>query len=251
MRCETLSRLEEGRLVSPSAERNKGPVAEVLKQALPDCGLVLEIGSGTGQHVVHFAREAPQLTWQPSERDGECLQSIALWLAAEGPANVLAPLRLDVAEQAWPIASAAAVVSLNMIHIAPWDAGMALIRGAAAVLGPGGLLFLYGPFRRGARHTSPSNEAFDRQLRGQNPAWGVRDLEEVAFYAAAYGFGPPETHEMPANNLSVVLRKREPHRLQTDRMGGVLTEPEPSRRSALGVGCGTSARRSPGVVASP
>jgi SAM-dependent methyltransferase len=213
MRCETLSRLEAGRLLSPSAERNKGPVAEVLKQALPDCGLVLEVGSGTGQHVVHFAREAPHLTWQPSERDAECLQSIALWLAAEGPANVLAPLRLDVGEQPWPIASAAAVVSLNMIHIAPWDAGMALIRGAAAILRPSAVLFLYGPFRRRARHTSPSNEAFDRQLRAENPAWGVRDLEGVAFYAATHGFGPPETHDMPANNLSVVLRKREPHPL--------------------------------------
>jgi SAM-dependent methyltransferase len=210
MRCETLSSLEAGRLLSPSAERNKGPVAEVLKQVLPDRGLVLEVGSGTGQHIVHFAREAPHLTWQPSERDAECLHSIALWLAAEGPANVLAPLRLDVAEQPWPIASAAAVVSLNMIHIAPWDAGMALIRGAAAVLGPGGVLFLYGPFRRGARHTSSSNEAFDRQLRAQDPAWGVRDLEEVARCAAAHGFGPPETHDMPANNLSVVLRKRAP-----------------------------------------
>jgi SAM-dependent methyltransferase len=211
MLCETLSRLEAGRLLSPSAERNKGPVAEVLKQVLPDHGLVLEVGSGTGQHVLQFAREAPHLTWQPSERAAECLQSIALWLAAEGPANVLAPLRLDVGAQPWPIASAAAVVSLNMIHIAPWAAGMALIRGAAAVLGPGGVLFLYGPFRRGDKHTSPSNEAFDRQLRAQNPAWGVRDLEEVAFYAAAHGFGPPETHDMPANNLSVVLRKREPH----------------------------------------
>ena len=119
MRCETVSRLEEGRLVSPSAERNKGPIAEVLKQALPDRGLVLEIGSGTGQHVVHFAKETPHLTWQPSERDPERLQSIALWIAAERPANVLAPLRLDVGEQPWPVASAAAVVSLNMIHIAP------------------------------------------------------------------------------------------------------------------------------------
>jgi hypothetical protein len=210
MRCETLSSLEKGRLLSPSAERNKGPVAEVLKQVLPDRGLVLEVGSGTGQHVVHFAREAPHLTWQPSERDAECLHSIALWLAAERPANVLAPLRLDVGKQPWPITSAAAVVSLNMIHIAPWDAGMALIRGAAAVLGPGGVLFLYGPFRRGARHTSSSNEAFDGQLRAQDPAWGVRDLEEVARYAAAQGFGPPETHHMPANNLSVVLRKRAP-----------------------------------------
>jgi SAM-dependent methyltransferase len=208
MRCETLSRREEARLVSPSAERNKGPVAEVLKRALPDRGVVLEIGSGTGQHVLHFAKETPHLTWQPSERDPECLQSIAAWIAAEGPANVLPPLRLDVGEQPWPVASAAAVVSLNMIHIAPWDAGMALIRGAAAILRPGAVLFLYGPFRRGAMHTSPSNEAFDRQLREQNPAWGVRDLEEVARYAAAYGFGAPETHDMPANNLSVVLRKR-------------------------------------------
>jgi SAM-dependent methyltransferase len=210
VRCETLSLLEGGRLLSPSAERNKGPVAEVLKQALPDRGLVLEIGSGTGQHVVHFAREAPHLTWQPSERDVECLRSIALWLAAEGPANVLAPVRLDVGELPWPIDCAAAVVSLNMIHIAPWAAGMALIRGAATVLGPEAVLFLYGPFRRGDKHTSPSNEAFDRQLRAQNPAWGVRDLEEVALYAAAHGFGLPETHDMPANNLSVVLRKREP-----------------------------------------
>jgi len=213
MRCETLSRLEGGRLLSPSGERNKGPVAEVLKQVLPDRGLVLEVGSGTGQHVLHFAREAPHLTWQPSERDAECLQSIALWLAAEGRANVLAPLRLDVGEQPWPIASAAAVVSLNMIHIAPWAACMALIRGAAAVLEPGTVLFLYAPFRCGGGHTSPSNEAFDRQLRAQNPAWGVRDLEEVARCAAAHGFGPPETHDMPANNLSVVLRKREPQPL--------------------------------------
>ena len=121
---------------------------------------------------------------------------------------MLAPLRLDVGDQTWPIASAAAVVSLNMIHIAPWDAGMALIRGAAALLGPGAMLFLYGPFRRGGEHTSPSNEAFDRQLRAQNPAWGVRDLEEVGRYAAAHGFGPPEIHDMPANNLSLVLRKR-------------------------------------------
>ncbi len=188
MRCETLSHLDGGRLVSPSAERNKGPIADVLRQALPDRGFVLEIGSGTGQHVVHFAQGTPHLTWQPSERDADCLQSIALWIAAERPANVLAPLRLDVGEQPWPISAAAAVVSLNMIHIAPWDAGMALIRGAAAILAPGAVLFLYGPFLHGARHTSPSNEAFDRQLRAQNPAWGVRDLEEVARYAVGAWF---------------------------------------------------------------
>jgi SAM-dependent methyltransferase len=208
MRCETLGTIEGGRLLSPSGERNKGPVADVLRQVLPDHGLVLEVSSGTGQHVIHFAREMPYLTWQPSERDEECLKSIAHWLAAEAPANVLAPLYLDVGDQPWPIGSAAAVVCLNMIHIAPWAAGMALIRGASGILGPGGTLFLYGPFRRGGEHTSPGNEAFDRQLREENPAWGVRNLEDVARFAAGHDFGPPQIHEMPANNLSVVLRKR-------------------------------------------
>ena len=208
MRCEALGTTDGGRLLSPSGERNKGPVADVLKQVLPDRGLVLEISSGTGQHVIHFAREMPYLTWQPSERDEQCLESIAQWLAAEKPANVLVLSYLDVCDQPWPIASAAAVVCLNMIHIAPWAAGIALIRGASEILRIGGTLFLYGPFRRGGEHTSPSNEAFDLQLRNRNPAWGVRNLEDVAGYAAEHGFGPPRIYEMPANNLSVVLSKQ-------------------------------------------
>jgi hypothetical protein len=129
-------------------------------------------------------------------------------MAAEALPNIRAPLRLDVADQPWPVGSAVAVVSLNMIHIAPWSAAEALVRGAGAVLGPGGILFLYGPYRRKGRHTSPSNAAFDEQLRSQDPRWGVRDLEDVARCAGAHGFGEPETHEMPANNLSVVLRRR-------------------------------------------
>jgi hypothetical protein len=200
--------LQGGRLHSPSAERNKRPIAEVLKRALGDAGLVLETGSGTGQHIVHFAQEMPQLSWQPSETDPACLESIAHWLAAEPRANVLPPLRLDVEEQPWPVAHANAVVSINMVHIAPWSAALALICGASAVLGPQGVLFLYGPFRRGGAHTSPGNKAFDAELRAQNPEWGVRDLEQVASHAEAQGFGPPETHDMPANNLSIVLRKR-------------------------------------------
>jgi hypothetical protein len=209
MRCETLSRLEAGRLLSPSAERNKGPVGEVLKHVLPDRCVVLEVGSGTGQHIVHFAQEAPQLTWQPSERDAECLQSIALWLAAEGPANVLAPFRLDVAEQPWPIASAAAVVSLNMIHIAPWDAGMALIRGAPRFSGLAPCFSSTGPFAAGPRTHRRATRPLTGSCARRTRPGGVRDLEEVARYAAAHGFGPPETHEM----LSVVLRKREPQPL--------------------------------------
>jgi SAM-dependent methyltransferase len=208
IRLEPVDDLAAGRLVSPSAERNKGPVAGVLKRVLPAAGVVLEVSSGTGQHVVHFASEMPGLTWQPTERDETALRSIAQWLAAERLANIRAPLRLDVEERPWPIGSAAAVVCLNMIHIAPWSAGEALIRGAAEILSPGGVFFLYGPFRRDGRHTAPSNEAFDRQLRSHNPDWGVRDLGDVALHAHALGFGAPETYPMPANNLSVVFRKQ-------------------------------------------
>lgn len=196
------------RHVSPSAERNKGAIGDVLKRVMPDEGLVVEISSGTGQHIVHFAREMPHLTWQPSERDEVSLRSIARWVEGEGLTNVLPAVRLDVTETPWLLASAAAVVCLNMIHIAPWTAGEALIRGASDILVVGGPLFLYGPFRRGGRHTAPSNEAFDQSLRARNPAWGIRNLEEVATFAAAHGFGSPEVLEMPANNLSVVFRRQ-------------------------------------------
>jgi hypothetical protein len=208
MRCENVDNLTGDRLVSPSAERNKGAIADVLRRALPDHGLVLEVSSGTGQHVVHFAQAMPYLDWQPSERDEDNLRSIASWRAAEALPNIRDPLHLDVAEQPWPISSAAGVVCLNMIHIAPWAAGEALIRGAEATLEPSGLLFLYGPFRRNGQHTAPSNEAFDRQLRSQNPDWGVRDIEDVARFAERHGFDAPEIFEMPANNLSVVFRRR-------------------------------------------
>jgi SAM-dependent methyltransferase len=208
MRCEDLDDFADGRLVSPSAERNKVPIAAVLERVLPRRGAVLEVGSGTGQHVVHFARAMPHLTWQPSERDAASLRSIAHWMAAETLPNIRAPLRLDVADQPWPVGPTVAVVALNMIHIAPWSAAEALIRGAGAAVSPGGILFLYGPYRRNGRHTSPSNATFDEQLRSQDPQWGVRDLEDVAVCAKAHGFGEPETHEMPSNNLSVVLRRR-------------------------------------------
>src|SRR4029077_11462716 len=123
-----------GRLVSPSAERNKSPIAEVLKRVLPGHGVVLEVSSGTGQHVVHFAREMPHLTWQPSERDEASFQSITHWVAAEALPNIRAPLRLDVADQPWLVGSAGAGVCLHMIHIAPWSAAEALIRGAGAAV---------------------------------------------------------------------------------------------------------------------
>ena len=209
MRCEELGSLANHRLVSPSAERNRAPISEVLSQVLPERGVVLEISSGTGQHVVHFARAMPNLIWQPSERDDDCLRSIVAWLAVEQLPNVRPPLHLDVSASPWPITSAAALVCINMIHIAPWSAAQALFRGGEGLLSGGGVVCLYGPFRRQGRHTSPSNEAFDELLRRQDPDWGVRDLDEVARLADTAGFDLLQTNEMPSNNLTVVFRKRD------------------------------------------
>ncbi|MHA6645541.1 DUF938 domain-containing protein [Mesorhizobium sp. A623] len=208
MRNEILGVSTDNRLVSPSAERNKGLIADILKRVLPSHGTVLEISSGTGQHVVHFAREMPDLIWQPSESDEPSLQSIERWMAADNLPNILPPLRIDVTERPWSAGNAAAIVCLNMIHIAPWSAAEGLIQGAENILGQGGILFLYGPYRRQGRPTAPSNEAFDEQLRSRNLEWGLRNVEDVARHAMLHGFGPPDIHEMPANNLSLVFRKQ-------------------------------------------
>lgn len=194
-------------LQSPSAERNKEPILAVLKRVLPESGLVLEIASGTGQHAMHFARGLARLEWQPSEPDPEMRRSIADWIGAEPLANIRAPLDLDVMSQEWPIERADAVLCLNMIHIAPWDAALHLIAGTARILPDGGTLFLYGPYRRGGAHTAPSNAAFDADLRHRDPHWGVRDVEAVAAAAAEHGFALDEVVAMPANNLSLVLRR--------------------------------------------
>jgi SAM-dependent methyltransferase len=193
---------------SPAAERNKGPILEVLRGVLPPAGTVLEIASGTGQHVVHFAAALPGLTWQPSDPDPERSAAIAARVAGAGLPNVRAPLALDVHEARWPVtAPVAAVVCINMIHIAPATATGALIAGARRALDPAGarVLYLYGPYRQGGRHTAPSNAAFDESLRARDPAWGVRDLDEVTALAAAAGFRRTAVVPMPANNLSVVF----------------------------------------------
>ncbi|MGB3643354.1 MAG: DUF938 domain-containing protein [Mesorhizobium sp.] len=208
MRNEELDVSPDKRPVSPSAERNKGPIADVLKRVLPNHGTALEISSGTGQHVFYFAREMPHLTWQPTERDELSLQWIKQWMAAETLENILPPLHLDVTELPWQIGSAAAVVCLNMIHIAPWSATEGLIRGAETILGQGGILFLYGPYLRSGVQTSPSNMAFDNELRARNPDWGLRNVEDVTRCAVLHCFGQPEIHDMPANNLSVIFHKQ-------------------------------------------
>ena len=192
---------------APAAQRNRQPILDVLKHHLPAEGLVLEIASGTGEHVVHFATAAPHLTFQPSDPDDGARASIDDWVATLRLPNVRPALALDVTSPSWPVDHASAILCSNMIHIAPWEASLGLMAGAGRILPPGGLLFLYGPYRRGGRHTAPSNEAFDLDLRRRNPAWGVRDLEAVADLAAAQGFDPPVITEMPANNLTLAFRR--------------------------------------------
>lgn len=198
--------IPDPRLDYPATTRNRGPILEVLRRVLPPTGVVLEVASGSGQHAEHFARHLPGLIWQPSDMEAQHRVSIAAW--CEGVANVRPPLALDVHQQPWPIAAADAVFCANMIHIAPWSAALALLEGAARVLGRdgGAPLVLYGPFRVGGAHTAPSNEAFDQSLRSRDASWGVRDLDEVTACAAAHGLVHDETIAMPANNLSVVYR---------------------------------------------
>ena len=197
----------DGRRTAPAAERNKEPILAVLKRVLPDSGLVVELASGTGQHIVHFAQALPGLTWQPSDPDPEMRSSIAAWVAQAALPNIRSPLNIDVRSAEWPIDRADAVLCINMIHIAPWAATEHLMAGASRLLRRQGVLFLYGPYRRFGQHTAPSNEIFDAQLRGTNREWGVRDLEAVAEAAKLNGFVLDEVVEMPANNHSVVFRR--------------------------------------------
>ena len=195
----------DARRQSPSTARNREPILEVLRKIMPPAGLVLEIASGTGEHAVHFATHLPELEWQPSDADPDARASIAAWRAESALSNLRPPLALDVAMDPWPVARADAVICINMIHISPWSAAEALVRGAAPILPAGGVLFLYGPYRREGRHTAPSNEAFDHDLRQRNSKWGVRDLEAVVKLAAGSGLDLSRIIEMPANNLSIVL----------------------------------------------
>jgi len=199
--------MTDHRQQAPAAARNRDPILAVLRGVLPRTGTVLEVASGSGEHVLHFARALPGLVFQPSDPNPEARRSIAAWAAESGLANLRPPLALDAAAPPWPLTAADAVLCINMIHISPWAATEGLLRGAAAILPPGGPLYLYGPYRRAGVATAPSNEAFDRDLRGRDPAWGLRALENVAILAATAGFSAPAVTEMPANNLSVVFRR--------------------------------------------
>jgi len=188
---------------APATLRNREAIAAVLVEELTVKGLVLEIASGSGEHVAHFARELPGHSWQPSDPDASGRASIAAW--CEGLANVLPPLDLDAASADWPIDRADAVLCINMVHISPWEATLGLVAGAARILPRGAPLILYGPFLRADVPLAPSNAAFDESLRSRDPRWGLRSVEAVR--DAALGFTLDRVVEMPANNLTLVFRR--------------------------------------------
>lgn len=197
----------EAKKHAPATARNRDAIGAVLRRTLPRSGTVLEIASGSGEHVLHFAEMLPGLDWQPSDPDPACRASIAAWMQEKPLDNVASPIDLDAAASPWPVEDIAAILCINMIHISPWAATKGLLAGAGRLLEPGAPLYLYGPFRMAGRITAPSNEAFDQSLRSRNPQWGLRHLEEVEKEAQLHGLAQMETIEMPANNISVILRK--------------------------------------------
>ncbi len=199
--------MTDRRLEYPATARNRDAILALLRDMLPASGLVLEIASGSGEHVVHFARAFPDLTFQPSDPEDAALQSIAAWTQDSSLTNIRPPVMLDATSAQWPVNAADAILCINMIHIAPWRASEGLFHGAAKLLPAGAPLYLYGPYRRANVVTAPSNEAFDESLKSRNPEWGLRDLETVAALARDSGFSGPVVTEMPANNLSVVFRR--------------------------------------------
>jgi len=188
---------------APATERNREPIAAVLAEELPTSGTVLEVASGTGEHCAFFAERFPALTWQPSDPDGDALESIADWCAGLG--NVLPPLALDAAKGAWPVERADAILCINMVHISPWEATLGLMAEARCLLASGAPLILYGPYRRRGLPTAPSNEAFELWLKDKDPRFGLREVEAVS--EVAQGFALERLVEMPANNLILVYRR--------------------------------------------
>ena len=204
----------DGRLEAASFRRNHAAIWAVLEKFLKgQAGDVLEAGSGTGQHIVHFARHAPDITWWPSDLNERHLKSISAWRAHAGLANIRSPLAIDLSNPAWCAAMTdgsgpqqlTAVFCANVIHIAPWRIAEGLFAGAGRFLESAGCLFLYGPFKRDGRHTAVSNAVFDSSLRDNNPQWGVRDIADVERLAAQNGLALQEGVEMPANNMILVF----------------------------------------------
>ncbi|PWS38858.1 SAM-dependent methyltransferase [Falsiroseomonas bella] len=194
----------DARLFAPAVARNRDAILAVLRDVLPGSGLVLEVASGSGEHCAHLAAALPGLTFQPTDPSPEARVSCDAWCA--GMPNVRPALALDAAAPGWPVDRADAVLCINMVHIAPWSAALGLLRGAARVLPAGGPLVLYGPWIRPGVETAPSNLDFDASLRARNPEWGLRRLEDLRA-AAGDDFEAPAVTEMPANNVTLVLRR--------------------------------------------
>lgn len=194
-------------LTSAAAERNKEPILAVLESVLPPAGRALEIASGTGQHVCFFAAALPGLRWLPTEPDDAARAAMNSRIRESGLTNVDAPVALDVHEPRWPVGDALdAIVCINMIHISPWSSTAALCAGAARHLRVGGLLVTYGPYLENGTAVQ-SNLDFDASLRRRNPAWGLRDLDDVTRVADEHGLARRQVVRMPANNLTVVFAK--------------------------------------------
>jgi hypothetical protein len=204
----------DARQYAPATQRNREPIIEILLQVLPQSGTILEIASGTGEHAVFFASKLGGCRWLPTDLNPRSRDSIVSWIEHQGGDRIYPPLELDVTASVWPVENGAfsgepivAIVNINMIHISPWSACLGLMAGAGRILSIGGILYLYGPFKRGGEHTAPSNAAFDEYLRTENPEWGVRNLDDVVAAANAQNFTLKQVYQMPANNLSVVFER--------------------------------------------
>jgi hypothetical protein len=198
----------EAKKVAPAAARNRDAILAVLQGLLPAQGSVLEIASGSGEHIVHFAWAMPHLHWQPSDPEPAALASIAAWSAEAALPNIAPPIMLDVCAPDWPIAHADAILCINMIHIAPWEATLGLMAGVGRLLSSGAPLYLYGPFREEGVPLAPGNADFDASLKSRDPEWGLRWVHEVAEIAKANGLSLQERTTMPANNLSLIFCKQ-------------------------------------------
>lgn len=190
-----------------AAERNKGPILEVLRRFLPTSGTVLEVASGTGQHAAWFASQLPDLTWVPSEADPELVERISQRLMQLRAANLAPPLHLNVCELPWPVPSCDAIVAINLAHVAPVDTTRCLLEGAGGVLAGDGILVLYGPFLQHGEYTAETNRQFDRMLKARDARWGLRDIDDLEALAAPCDLSLHAMVEMPANNTSLVFRK--------------------------------------------
>lgn len=205
---------DDGRLDAPAFHRNREPIFAVLQPHLQrKRGTLLELGSGSGQHAVDFASRLPDISWQPADYDPAALRSIEAWRAYSDLPNLFPPLRIDLSQKNWPALDASgiapssllAIFCANVIHIAPWSVAEGLFAGAPELLRPGAKLILYGPYMRNGSHTAESNEAFDRSLKSRNPAWGLRDIDDVRNLADEGGLKLEEIVPMPANNFTLIF----------------------------------------------